>query len=129
MKIKITPEMKKILTVAEMPTVRKIIADFKECDKESFQSDIRTAVILASGENASFEILKAEAEIAKNCRAGDFFGNGEAENIDIWLTIYAYHNCYGFYDIGVYLSDLWQLGGDNKEEIKSHMYINKFTES
>ena len=129
MKIKITPEMKKVLTVAEMPTVRKIIADFKEYDKEGFQIDIETAVALASGKNASFEILKAEAEIAKNCRSGDFFGDAEHPNIDIWLTIYAYHNFYGFYEIGVYLSDLWQLSGDNAEEIKSHMYINKFTET
>ena len=130
MKIRITNDMKKVLTVSEMPTVRKIINDFKEYGKEEFHNDVETAVSLASGVNgSSFEILKAEAEIAKNCRASGFFGDAESPNIDIWIKIYAYHHYYGFYEIGVYLSDLWQLSGENQKEIKSHMYILRFSRS
>ena len=47
--------------------------------------------------------------------------------LDIWLTVYAFDPFDGFYNIGVYLSDIWQLSGENADEIKSHMYIEEYT--
>ena len=34
----------------------------------------------------------------------------------------------GFYIVGFYLSDIWNLGADNREEVKSRMYIREFKE-
>ena len=69
MKIRITNEMKKVLTVAEMPAVRKIISDMQEIPNRDFLEDVKIAFSLAmEKECVSFEILKAESEIAKNAR-------------------------------------------------------------
>lgn len=127
MKVKFTAEAKKIVTVAEVPEVKKIIAYMKENETaESLKDYAAMAARVASKNGYAFEILKAEAEIAKNCRAFDNYHEGSG-NLDIWLTVYAFSPLNGFYNIGVYLSDIWQLSGDNAEEIKSHMYIEEYT--
>lgn len=127
MKVKFTAEAKKIVTVAEVPEVKKIIAYMKENETAESLKDYATmAARVASKNGCTFEILKVDAEIAKNCRAFDNYHEGSG-NLDIWLTVYAFSPLNGFYNIGVYLSDIWQLSGDNTEEIKSHMYIEEYT--
>lgn len=127
MKIKLTEDAKRYITVSEMPAVKKIIADFKE-DNE-IKSYGQTAARAASGKNGNFEILKAEAEIARNARVWNQYSD-ESGNLDIWLTFYAYDNYYGFYEIGAYLSDIWMADGQREtyELMKSRMYIRKFKE-
>lgn len=123
MKIKFTPEAKKLITVAELPYVRKIIEDMKEdgCIK---QYAIMVANI-ANKYGASWEILKAEAEIGKNPRIHDCFAEGSG-SLDVYIKIYAYNSYYGFYDIGVFLSDIWQIGSGNSDEIRRHMDIKEY---
>lgn len=123
MKVKFTAEAKKYITVAEMPHVKRIINEMREDD--SLKNYAEMAARVASGDWNDFEILKAEAEIAKNRRAHDNYHEGSS-NLDIWLTIYAFNAYKGFYKIGVCLSDIWQLTGDNGEEIRSHMYIAEY---
>lgn len=123
MKVKFTAEEKKYITVAEAPHVRRIINEMREDD--SLEEYAQMAARAASGDWNDFEILKAEAEISRNCRVHDNFHEGSG-NLDIWLTIYAYNAYKGFYNIGVYLSDLWQLTNDNGDEIRSHMYIAEY---
>ena len=123
MKVKFTAEAKKYITVAEMPHVRRIIDEMREDD--SLKDYAEMAARVASRDWNDFEILKADAEISRNCRAHDNYHEGSG-NLDIWLTIYAYDPYQGFYNIGVYLSDIWQLTGDNSEEIRSHMYIAEY---
>lgn len=126
MKIKITAEAKKWLTVAEMPEVKKIIADMKEYD--TLQEDAQTAARIASGSNEHFEILKCEAEIAGNRRVWNQYGENSGR-LDIWVDAYAYSEFYGFYNLGFYMSDIWSVDGDNNEEIRSHMYIREYKET
>lgn len=122
MKVKFTKEEKKFITVAQMPAVNQIIKDMKEYP---LSEDTQTIARVASGVNSTFEILKAEARIAKNCRVWNAFSD-ESENLDIWIEVYAFNNYDGFYEIGIYLSDVWQITGDNGDEIRSHMYINEY---
>ena len=124
MKVKFTAEAKKYITVAEMPHVRRIINEMREDD--SLKDYAEMAARVASRDWNDFEILKADAEISRNCRAHNNYHEGSG-NLDIWLTIYAYNAYKGFYNIGVYLSDIWQLTSDNGEEIRSHMYIAEYT--
>lgn len=126
MKIKFTDEAKKYITVSEAPHVKKIMAYMKENEStESLKDYAEMAARVAGGYGYDYEILKVEAEISRNCRAHDNYHEGSG-TLDIWLTIYAFNAYKGFYNIGVYLSDLWQLTGDNGEEIRSHMYIAEF---
>jgi len=124
MKVKFTEDAKKFITVSELPAVKRIIAEMKEDGEIKGYSEIAARV--ASGYNGNFEILKAEAEISRNGRVNDAYGEGSGK-LDIWLNVYAFDNYAGFFEIGAYLTDIWAVAGDNAEEIRSHMYINKYS--
>lgn len=122
MKVKFTENSKRIVTISEAAAARKIIEDLKEddCIKEYGQM----AAHVASG-SGGFEILKAEAEIAKNTRIYNWYSD-DSGNLDVWLHFYAFNSYYGFYEIGIYLTDIHSITGDNQEEIRNRMYINSY---
>lgn len=122
MKIKITQDSLKVIYAGEMPIAKQIIKDFKE--DSGLKSYAQTAVHIASGENG-FEILKADAEMLKNCRVSGYYSDDSGE-LDIWINVYAFNVYSGFYDIGFYLSDIWSYDGENGDKIKSRMYIKHY---
>ena len=122
MKIRITNEAKQWMTLAEAPEAKKIIEQYKEYDKESTMWYAEAAARVASGENAGWEILKQVFEIAGNSRANGYYSG----RLDIWMECYVFNSYEGFYAIGAYVSDLEQLASDNREEIKSHMWIRAY---
>ena len=125
MKIKITAEMKKAITLAQLPAVKEVQLSMKE--QENFKFEAESAACLAVGH--SIPVIKVEAEIAKNCRIWEYYTSA-SEDIDVRLTIWAFDPCYGFYTIGAYLSDIWQIGPEErKEEIRGHMYIREYKEA
>ena len=125
MKIKITAETKKIITLAQLPAVKELQKSLEE--QENFKFEAESAACLAAGR--SVPVIKIEAEIAKNCRIWIYFSES-SEDIDVWLTIWAFDPCYGFYAIGAYLSDIWQIGPEErKAEIRDHMYIREYKEA
>ena len=127
MKVKLTQESKKYITVAEMPTVREIISDMKE-DSSAIEEYAKMAIrAVYDGKAYNIETLKASASIAKNCRAWNAYSD-HSENLDIWIEATSYVNCDEFIIIGAYLSDIWQVSGDNQKEIASNMYIRRFKE-
>ena len=122
MKIRITQDAKQWLTVAEMPLARQIIEEWKDENGEDYA---RMAARIAGSRYGNYQILKSDFEIAGNSRRNwDCFGR-----LDVWMHVYAYDPYYGFLDFGAYLSDVISLAGDeNRDEIRSHMYIRKFEE-
>lgn len=128
MKVTLTAEMKKIITVSEMPAVNKVIRCAKE-DGMTVKEYAEMAARIASGNN-SVKVLEASAEIAGNCRINDWYDNGSA-NFDIWVNFTAIIDD-GFGGIimgGAYVTDIHASTGDNHEELRSHMYLRKFTET
>lgn len=121
-----TDRSKDIITLSEKPIADGII---EELSDYSIEADMQMIVRTAVGTNDTFEILKFTAEIAKNSRIWNAYGanDGETKNLDVWMELYAYNKFVGFYEIGCYLTDIWQITGDNSEEIRNHFYINKFT--
>lgn len=122
MKVVLTKEMKQYITLAQLPYVKQIIADLKEDDglKGYAEMAARTA-----GGNDSYEILKATAEIALNENSYDAYCEGSG-HLGVYIKVYAFNQFRGFFDIGVCLTDLWQLDGENTEEIKRRMFINHY---
>lgn len=126
MKVNLTAEMKKFITVAEMPAVKKVMQYEKE-DDYSAQDWAKVAARIVFDDNAAM-IIEAKARIAKNQRVWDAFDE-ETRHIDIWVEFTAFSEYRSSFIIaGVYLTDLWQLTTDNADEIKSHMYIRQFKE-
>ena len=127
MKVNLTAEMKKFITVAEMPAVKKVMQYEKENDEWTVQEWAKMAARLVFDDNGA-KVIEATARIAKNQRVWDTFDE-ETRDIDVWIEFTAFSEYRSSFIIaGVYLSDLWQLTRDNADEIKSHMYIRRFEE-
>lgn len=127
MKVNLTAEMKKFITVAEMPAVKKVMQYEKENDEWIVQEWAKMAARLVFDDNGA-KVIEATARIAKNQRVWDAFDE-ETRDIDVWIEFTAFREYRSSFIIaGVYLTDLWQLTKDNADEIKSHMYIRRFEE-
>ena len=127
MKVNLTAEMKKFITVAEMPAVKKVMQFEKENDEWTVQEWAKMAARLVFDDNGA-KVIEATAGIAKNQRVWDAFDE-ETRDIDVWIEFTAFSEYRSSFIIaGVYLTDLWQLTKDNADEIKSHMYIRQFKE-
>lgn len=127
MKVTLLKEDKKLITLADAPIVRQIIADMKE--DTSIPADYADIAIRAAYDGNAYgvEVLKASAKISTNCRAmNDLTEN--SGNLDVWIDATAYVNGNEFIMIGAYLSDIWRISCGNRKEIASHMYIRKFKE-
>ena len=122
MKVKFTNRAKRIVTVAELPKVKEMINDLKE--DTGLIDYVNLMAMIATGENASFEVLKAEAEVAKNSQGVGYFADND---LDVWVNAYAFHLVYGFCSLGFYLSNAWQYDGDNGDEIKKRMYFKHYS--
>lgn len=125
MKITVTADSKKCITVAEMPIVRQIIEELKQND-DTVKDYAEMAARIASG-GYVMKVFECSAEIAKNCRVWNAY-NADSCDLDVWVDFTAYTS-EGFVIGGAYLTDLWSIDGDNTEEIRSHMFIRKFTET
>ena len=127
MKVNLTAEMKKFITVAEMPAVKKVMQYEKENNEWTVQEWAKMAARLVFDDNGA-KVIEATARIAKNQRVWDAFDE-ETRDIDVWIEFTAFSEYRSSFIIaGVYLTDLWQLTKDNADEIKSHMYIRRFEE-
>ena len=126
MKIRIPAEMKRVLTLAEMPAVREIQRQESE-DTMTVSEYLQMAAHVASRDNSSFQIYDASAGIAKNGRIWNYYGDGSG-SLDVWLEGLAFNPCVGAFLIGVYLSDLQQVTGKESDDsqVRDHMFIREY---
>lgn len=128
MKVTLTADMKKVITVADLPAVKKVIAAMKD-DTTTVKEYAEQAARVASGNN-NVKVLEADAQIAFNARAWDSITDGSGQ-CDVWFEFTAIIDD-GFGGIimgGAYLTDIWQIAGANNEDLRTRMYIRKFTET
>lgn len=130
MKIALTAEMKKVITIADMPAVNEII-DTMRHEHITAKEAAESAARIASGCNI-VKVLEANAEIGANSRVWDYYGcGGCSAHYDVWISFTAIIDG-GFGGIimgGAFLSDIWAATGYNNEELRSRMYIRKFAET
>lgn len=121
-KIRVTSEMKKVLTVAEMSSVREIQKEFSSEDNTETLAYYCKMIAELFGEYSA-KIFEPHAEIAKNERAYDAFGIGTG-NLDVWIECYIFgHDVCGKF--GACITDLWNISSDIKdsnEEVKKYVY-------
>ena len=124
MKVQFTADAKRFVTIAEMPAVRKVIEVVKEDEWTAKEwAKMATGIVC---HHSCVKVLEASAEIAKNCRVCDVYTEGSAD-FDVWIRFTAFVGD-GFVMGGVYLSDLWEVNDDNREQLINHMYIRQFEE-
>ena len=124
MKVQFTADVKRVVTVAEMPAVRKVI-EYEKDDEWTAKEWAKMAAEIVCP-RSSVKVLEASAEIAKNCRVWDTYADGSAD-FDVWIRFTAFAGD-SFVMGGAYLSDLWAASADNREETVKHMYVRRFEE-
>ena len=129
-KIQFPEEFKRIFTLEELDICKKIAYDMKENadnGKIDFDWEVAMAVYAGSGHKVSdSNVIFAKAEFAKNNRIYDYYYN-ESKTVDIYFTIYAYSEYYGFYDIRAYLSDIWQYSSVDNDTSR-FFWVRHFVE-
>lgn len=119
MKVTITTESKKILTIDELPVAKEIVKAMKEDDMSV--AEYAAIAVRAFGDGCE-KVYEANAEIAKNARIWNAYSD-DSQKLDIWITATA-KTWNGFIEIGAYLTDIWNISGENHQT--EHMYADKF---
>ena len=88
MKVKFTNKDKRFISVAQLPIVKRVIAEMK--DDTGIMEYAQMAAHIASETNEQFEILKAEAHICKYYNVWNRYFDG-SEDLDVYLDIYAFN--------------------------------------
>lgn len=124
MKIQFTNEMKHIVTVAEMPSVRSVIESERDGEWTAKEWAKMAAEFVCP--HSRVKVLEASAEIAKNFRVRDAYGDDSAD-FDVWVKFTAFADD-SFVMGSAYLTDLWTASADNREETVKHMHVRRFEE-
>ena len=127
MKVKFTKEAKNYITIAEAEEAKRMITELKE-DEFSASDYLRIAAILANNHWNIDRVLEADAEISRNNRAWNNYHEGSA-TLDVWVKGLVKADLDTYMEIGVYLTDIWNIGADKEtdKEILSHMYIETYS--
>lgn len=123
-KVKMTDNSKKAISCSELPIAKRLM---KEANDPACEYALTDMLNIAARYIAGYDphILESSAEIAKNGRIWNAHFEGSYD-LDIWLEFTVYDGGNKFYIVGVYLTDIWNIGGE--EDVKRHMYIRKFCE-
>lgn len=125
MKVIMSEDSKRAVSVSELPAAKKIIRDMKE-DSETAADYAASAVRALCG--CCDEVFKASAEIAKNGRVYDAYASGSG-NLDVWITFVARADNREIVEGGAYLTDIWNITGDENDEIKEHAFLLRYKRS
>ncbi len=111
MKVKITADSRKVITLAQTDVAKRII-EFCAEDETTAAEYARYAVnaIMRKHNDYCDTVLQCSAEIAGNGRVWNCILE-DSENLDIWISGIAKCGCH-FCEFGAYLSDIWEICGD-----------------
>lgn len=130
MKVRITKEAKQWLTLAEAPVANAIIRDMKEyeCSAKEYAEMAVNCIgnAIGKGYNWCMSVLESDAEISGNARIWNAYSE-DSGRLDVWISFTA-RTYDGFIMGGAYLTDIWNIDGDNQEELASHMYYRRYEE-
>ena len=132
LKVSMPDNYRRIFTLDDIDSCKAVLSSILagyDDGKLDLSSEVVSALSLASDSWASADgVYEVSVEYAKNGRlAWDHHGDGTGI-MDLWVKVKGFVGYSGFYMVEFYLSDIWSLGGDNRDEVKSHMYIRKFVE-
>lgn len=128
MKLKIDADNKKALTLYDAELIPFLQEGFKEQANLKDEYQMLANFITQS----TADVLTADHTICKNNRVYNRYGNEEhdTEHLDIMLRVTCYdHWKDEFYQVSACLSDVWDIGAIDSDELKSHMYIRRYRNS
>lgn len=126
MKVTLQNDYRKYYTVEDIDHAKAVIAYEKDDEMkltEWAEYAVNEALRNEKREQVDYlrNVIQAEAHTARNCRAGQLYGE-ETGDMDVWVEATA-KTANGFIEVGAYLSDIWQTGAT---PYKQHMYIQYY---
>ena len=125
MNVKITKKTKEAIYAAELEAAKIVVNSMKEDECSAiWYAELAAALLL---DETPEKVFCASAEVMPNCRAWNAFGNAEEETgrLDVWVD-FAAKSWGEFIEGGFYLTDIWALSSENRDEIKRHMYARRY---
>lgn len=118
MKVRITKNSKKAITLEEASEARQMIIDLDEYDYGTAEyAALAVRAICGSCE----KVYEATAEISKNCRVWNRFTD-KSGNLDVWIRFVAKADYKTMIEGAAYLSDIWDITGRPTDAIKYRSY-------
>ena len=124
MKVKITADSKKIIRMYQVDVAKRIVKSLAEDEMSAADYAVYAVnAIMASRQDGCDRILECTAEIAGNGRAWNSILE-DSENLDVWISGIA-RTYTGYVEFGAYLTDIWNLTGEDDEA--EYMYSAIYT--
>lgn len=129
-KIRLTENSKRIINMMEKPIVDEMIKTIQRDGTDGSIGDpfmLGIAMSCITSYNGDWKFYDIEAEIAKNRRIYNYYTENSAD-FDIWISFKAFDEYSGFYIVHCYLSDIFSVSEENKQEIRKQMYVREYAE-
>lgn len=121
MKVNITKDSKKVITLEEIDAAKHIVQMFKDEDTTA-----KWYAELALGCFGSLmEVVSASAEICKDSRPGIDRIDAGTGYLNVWINATGKvwtDDGPAYIEVGFLVSDIWDLTTENKKEISSRMF-------
>ena len=124
MKVKITADAKKWLTLEQAPSVHEIIRYMKD---DSFTAKEYAEMACRAMFGYCEKVYEADAEIAGNNRIWDAYTPNSGK-LDVWVNYTAKIDGHLMVHGGSYVSDIWNLSGERApaDVLTENSFIMKF---
>lgn len=127
MKVKVTADARKWLTLEQAPIVNEIVRWMKE---DTFTAKDYAEMACRGIFGACAKVYEADAEIAGNSRIADAYGPNTGK-LDVWVNYTAQVDGHLMVQGGSYVTDIWNLDGEQspKDVLTANSFILKFERS
>ena len=112
---------------SEIKRMRAVMNEDENTAEEYARLLMQKIIEQENGTYCEWNIFNPKAEITGNFRAKDNYFEG-SKTLDVWISFIAFNSYYGCYEVGAYLTDIWQLSPDKEynKELFNHMYMNVY---
>lgn len=125
MKVNITKRTKESIYAADLEAAKVVVNSMKEDECSAmWYAEMAAALLL---DETPEKVFCASAEVMPNSRIWNQYGGVDVETgrLDVWIE-FAAKKWDEFIEGGCYITDLWALCSDNREEIKRHMWCRRY---
>lgn len=127
MKVTLEKDYRDMYTLSALESAKKVIKACKEDTNtpKVYAMMAADCILKMSVKDYPTEILKATATTCLNPRIRDRYDEGSGR-MDVWIDAIV-KTAYGFIDLGVYLTDLWDLPASDADEEAARNLVNNGT--
>ena len=141
-KIRLTDDSKKFMSMLEIDDVKAMIQELQNrgletdifklipvamgCIKSLYLPTSSSRIHQRSNSTWSYSYYDVTMEICENRRVPYNYYTENSAFYDVWVDFKAFNDLDSFYVVGIYLSDIYSISEDNKQNVRTHMYVKEY---